>query len=71
MCTDKTLLEKMRKIKWGDGCMAGRTSGMRRMSVECAVRRGPREGSNGSISEGEGQCRRVRVRGMLVALWRL
>ena len=41
------------------------------MSVECAVRRGPREGSNGSMSEGEGQRRRVRVRGMLVALWRL
>lgn len=29
MCTDKTLTEKMRKIKWGDGCIAGQTSGMR------------------------------------------
>ena len=34
MCTDKSMTEKkMRKIKRGDGCMAGRTSGMRTEKV--------------------------------------
>lgn len=27
------MIEKMRKIKWGDGYMAGRTSGMRNEKV--------------------------------------
>lgn len=30
---DIIMIEKMRKIKWGDGYMAGRTSGMRNEKV--------------------------------------